>query len=392
MTILHKGMFREMGVVFLLCLVSALTLVVVGKLLQLKGLLVGQNVGIFNIVKIFLFLSPTFLILLIPIGCMLSIFLCFLRMATDRELTALQSAGLRMKNFVCSPLIFALLCTGLAFVISFKGIPWGANNFRQTTMEILETKARVVLQPGVFNTQFPGLTIFARNVEPRTQDLEGIFVRDEKRGGGNTVIVAPRGAIKSESKQGEIYFVLQDGQIYRARKKETSVIGFERYRLRLDPSSMAGDADLEEKRPREMSWQELEASLRDPEVQGMDQRMVILEMHKKVALPLACLVLGMFAVPLAMSLEGMGRQYGALLALLGFLMFYSLFSVSYSMGKTGALSPHLCPWIPDIFFALLAVLAYYLSAKGQEVNFVNQLRSLVYFFKPGGRVKGTWRD
>ena len=381
MTILHRGMFREIGLIFSLCLVSALTLLIIGKFLKLKDLFMGQSVSILDILKIFVFLSPSFLILLIPIGCMLSVFLCFLRMATDRELTALQSAGLGIRNFVFSPFAFSLLCTAATLLISFQGIPWGMDNFRSTTMDILETKARLVLQPGVFNTQFPGLTIFSRHVEPSTQDLKGVFVRDKKQTGEDTVIVAPEGQIKADSESGNLYFILKNGQIYRVQDRESSIIDFNSYRLRLDSSSLVRDMEATDKRIKHMRWGELRSSLDDPSITGNDRRKVIMEMHKKLVLPLACLILGMFAVPMAMSLEGLGRQYGALLALLAFLVYYAFFSVSYSLGETGTVDAHYCLWLPNAIFLLLTAAAFYLAARGREINLPARMHTLALMLR-----------
>ena len=39
-------------------------------------------------------------------------------------------------------------------------------HFRETILEIANTRARVVVQPGVFNTDFPNLVLFARQVNP----------------------------------------------------------------------------------------------------------------------------------------------------------------------------------------------------------------------------------
>jgi len=381
MTILHRGMFREIGLIFSLCLVSALTLLIIGKFLKLKDLFMGQSVSLPDILKIFVFLSPSFLILLIPIGCMLSVFLCFLRMATDRELTALQSAGLGIRDFVFSPFFFSLLCTAATLLVSFQGIPWGMENFRSTTMDILERKARLVLQPGVFNTQFPGLTIFSRHVEPSTQDLKGVFVRDEKQTGEDTVIVAPEGQIKADSESGNLYFTLKNGQIYRVQNEESSIIDFNSYRLRLDPSSLVRDMDATDKKIKHMRWGELRSSLDDPSITGNDRRKVIMEMHKKLVLPLACLILGMFAVPMAMSLEGLGRQYGALLALLAFLVYYALFSVAYSLGETDTVDAHYCLWLPNAIFLLLTAAAFYLAARGREINLPARMHTLALMLR-----------
>jgi lipopolysaccharide export system permease protein len=136
-----------------------------------------------------------------------------------------------------------------------------------------------------------------------------------------------------------------------------------------------------DKRIKHMRWGELRSSLDDPSITGNDRRKVIMEMHKKLVLPLACLILGMFAVPMAMSLEGLGRQYGALLALLAFLVYYAFFSVSYSLGETGTVDAHYCLWLPNAIFLLLTAAAFYLAARGREINLPARMHTLALMLR-----------
>ncbi|MBT8762348.1 LPS export ABC transporter permease LptF [Desulfohalobiaceae bacterium Ax17] len=374
MKILIRENTKEIFVIFCICIFSILSLLLIGRILQLKDLFIGQSVTIFDLLKIFIFLSPAFLILLIPISCMLSIFLCYLRMATDRELIALQSAGLSIKEFILSPLCFSVFCAGLTAFVSFYALPTGMDKFRQVTMEIIRTKTQLVLKPGVFNRDFPGLTFFAQKVDPRQGKLTNVFVEDATKKEAVVNILAPEGSLVTDSQKGEMYFTLYNGQIYQQTREDFSVISFSKYNLRLNLSKILGGFKLDDKRPGEMSWQELKQARKKFAHKKKDYRRIIMEMHKRFVLPLACLVLGLFALPLGMSLEGVGRQYGVVLALVFFLVYYAMFSIAFSLGETGKLPAQICLWIPNFIFTFFAILGYYLCCKGREMALLQKFR------------------
>ena len=91
--LLQRELFREMGVIASICLGGLLCLILLGRLLQLRDLFMAQGVTILDLGRLFVYLSPLFLILLIPVACMLGLFLTLLRMGADRELVSLRAGG-----------------------------------------------------------------------------------------------------------------------------------------------------------------------------------------------------------------------------------------------------------------------------------------------------------
>jgi lipopolysaccharide export system permease protein len=233
------------------------------------------------------------------------------------------------------------------------------DNFRATVLEMAKTKTQLVLQPGVFNQNFPGLTIYAQQVDRKDSELRKVFVQDTSQDTAVIGITAPKGHLFTDQEKGQIVFSLEDGRLYRHDQQECSVIGFGRYRLALDLKDIITGVDLEERRPKEMSWPRLLdlhsqddlAHRRDPTF----DRKVDVEIHKRLALPLACLALGLFALPLAALFEGLRRHFGFLLSLGLFLVYYTLFSTGLSLGETGVLSPFVGLWTPNLVFIGLAV-------------------------------------
>jgi lipopolysaccharide export system permease protein len=368
--LLQRELFREMLIISAISLGGFLCLILLGRLLQLRDLFVGQGVTLFDIAKLFIYLSPFFLILLIPVSCMLGLFLTFLRMGADRELVALRAGGISIRPLLPAPLILCLLGSALTLWVSLFGISWGMDNFRQTVLEMARHKTSVNVQPGVFNTSFPGLTVYARQADPVTGVLQDVFVLDSSRSRDSATIVAPRGLIDSDADRGQVFVQLEDGHVYREQGEELAVVSFESYLLALDVSRLLGGADLGDKAPKEMSWEALRG-LAAGAFADKDQnfkRRVEIELHKRFSLPAACLVLGIFALPLAFFFQGLKRQFGLLACLGAFFLYYVLLSAGMALAEGGVVAPGLALWAPNVLFVLAGGAGTWMVAGEREFN------------------------
>ncbi|WP_462323622.1 LPS export ABC transporter permease LptF [Desulfoplanes sp.] len=373
MSILQRQIFKELVTIFSVCLGAVLVVLLIGRLLQMRELVMGQNISLFDLGKLFAYLSPFFLSLLIPVSCMLAIFLTFLRMGTDRELIALRAGGLGVYRFLPGPVLFSVLGVLGCAVMTLYGISWGMDHFRHTVYELARTKATLRLQPGVFNHEFSGLTVFALRVDPGTGEMERVFVEDGTDPGMRTTIVAPRGRVTSDPVSGKMAFLLNDGTIYRYTKDEINEIGFERYQVKMDLSALlSGVKGLGDKRIKFLSMDEIESRLdrlgSQTDRDRQKRRDLTSELYKRYALPVACLVLGLFAIPLAFLFQGMNRQYGLVLVLGFFMLYYSLFSLGMVLSETGDLGPALAMWMPNVVFAIFTIGGFVLVAREKNMN------------------------
>lgn len=376
-TLLHRQIFKELLSLFSLCLGSLLALILIGRVLQLRELFLGLEIGLGDMAMLFIYLGPFFLLLIVPIACMLSVFLTFLRMSTDRELVALKAGGLSLYQLLPAPVVFCILCVLLNLFVSLFGLSWGMGNFRSTIIDIVQTRARIVMQPGVFNQNIPGITVYARKVDNGDGTMQDVLVEDRTRGGTNITIIAPRGAIETDKVRGDILVRLAGGKVYRQEKGNVSVLSFDEYIVRLDLNKLFKGFDLGEVKPKEMSWESLKELERSPGVYAENvnyMRKVAIEQQKRFALPVACLILGLFAMPLACAFEGLERQMGVVLALVNFLIYYSLLSIGFSAAESGTLSPAVAVWIPNAVFAVLGAVGLQRAARERSLNLVAMVR------------------
>lgn len=359
---IYRENIRELISIGGMCLAVFVALLLVGKMLRLRHLLVAMDLSVLDIGSLFVYLTPFFLMLLIPVAGMISTFLTFQRMSGDRELMALRAGGISLSQLLPAPGLFLLLCAGLTLFVSLFGVSWGMDRFQHTLLDLAQTRAQLSLRPGVFNRDFPGLVVYARNVDRDSGEMRGIFIQDTTHGDKGVNILAPQGRVATDHNQGKVFFLLTNGRIYRLDQEHMEVLSFGSYRVSLDLSRLLQDVDVDRDKPRYMSWTEL-SRIAASSGQKTDKspefiRTVRVERHKRWALPAACLVLGLVALPLGWILDELKRQYGAVLIVGVFFAYYALFSLGVGLGQLGVLSPAVGVWSPNILFAVLAAVLF----------------------------------
>ena len=354
-----------------MCVVAMLSLILISRGLQMRDLILGLDFSFADIALLFMFMMPMFLIMVLPISCMVSVFLSFLRMSTDRELVALKAGGISIYQMLRAPAVFSFICMCLALFISLHVISWGMNNFRSTILHIANTRAKIVIQPGVFNRDIFGLTLFARQVDPVSGKLQQVIFEDSTQDDKSSItVLAPEGEIITDEEKGSLVFNMRNGRIYRVDDDNVSILEFGEYIVRLDLTKLFASVDLGDVKPKEMSWDALVSMHSERNApDSRFQNKVEVEIQKRWALPMACLILGVFALPLACAFEGVKRQLGIVLALVLFLLYYSVFSLGLSMGESGVLPPAIGLWTANGLFALAAIIGLHLTNKERAPAF-----------------------
>ena len=394
MRLLQRRLFWEFTKIFLLSLAVLLLFILMARAIQLRDMLFGLEVGVLDSLRLFGCLSPLFLLMLCPVACMIAVFLTFMRMGSSGELVALRAGGISLYQLLPAPILFSLLCMLLGLWISLFWQAWGMSRFRASVLEIAGSSARVILRPGVFNKDIPGMVFFARRVDAGAHAMEQVMVEDRSRPGGAMTILAPAGGIDTDYSRGELLLLLKNGRIYSERDSRVTVLGFDEYVVRLELNSLFAGLNLGPVKPNEMSWREL-TSLPVEDILPLNPRLghkITVERHKRWVFPAACLVLTFFVIPLATSFQGMRRQNGLLLALLLFLAYYSFISLGISLGESGEAPPLLGLWLPNVLFLALGLAGIRLAARERMPRVMESARRFRRCFAGAGPGAGTERE
>jgi lipopolysaccharide export system permease protein len=120
-------------------------------------------------------------------------------------------------------------------------------------------------------------------------------------------------------------------------------------------------------REHEMSSDEIDEKIRKMRILGQDTTSQEVELHKRYAIPFACIVFGLIGVPLGIQPRRSARSYGFILTIFIILGYYMSLTASEILAIRKIIPPFLAGWMPNLLFTGLG--AYLLVKAANESPF-----------------------
>jgi lipopolysaccharide export system permease protein len=376
---IHRYLFREITVPAVLGLVIFTFVLFMGRILRLVEMVVNKGVPPLEIVKLFLFLLPTFLVITLPLAFLLGVLLGFGRLSADSELIALKASGVSLYGMMKPVLLFAVVTSLATGFMTIFAQPAGTSAFRTQVFEIAASRASIGIQPRVFNEEFDGLVIYANDVHERTGHMRGVLISDERLGTSPTVIFAEAGRIISNQEELILTLRLEEGSIHRSPPGHGpeiyQTINFELYDIILDFGRELANAADRPRKIREMSLTELRHLRQETDV-ATERRAYTVEIHKRFILPATPLLFALIGVPLGIQSSRSGRGGGFAIGLFIFLLYYILFSFSETLAVEAGFPPVVTMWIPSVLFLGGGIHLLHLAAIEKRLVFLDHLTEM----------------
>lgn len=380
--IMDRYIFREILAPFLLSM-AALTLVLfLQRMFRLAELVVSKGTPVSEIVKIFAYIMPNFMVITIPMSFLVGTLTAFSRLSSDSEVTAMKASRISLYSMTRPVILFALVSFLITSTISLIVAPEANHALKIHLFNLVKSRAMVGIEPGVFSSTFDGMVIYVDKMES-LDNMEGIFISDERSAKDPYAIVARKGKLIADPQSLNVTLEMKQGSIQALPRDDQSypTMSFESGNLYLDISNALIRQSSAEKEVEEINSLELLRTLKrtaaaDGSVINMEN-----ELHKRLSIPFACLIFGLIGAPLGIRKSRSGKSAGIAIALLVFLIYYIVLAIGMNLSKTGQLAPALAYWIPNLIMALLSIV--FLFKKGREIDF-----SIFSFF---GETYYRWR-
>jgi lipopolysaccharide export system permease protein len=174
------------------------------------------------------------------------------------------------------------------------------------------------------------------------------------------------------------YLRLYDGTISQVdmRDRSSYTINFETYDIRLDLKEAFSASGRVNQTPDEMTLPDLRAYLKRIRADRVKYLAALLKYHKKFSIPVACLAMGLLAMPLGIQARHSKKAFGIGLGLLFFLLYYILLSVGTAFGENGNYPPVVGMWMPNVILGGFGIYLLVQSEKEKATAF-NRLGMLV---------------
>src|SRR4030066_2204733 len=195
---------KETLPIFFIGLMTFTIILLMDKILKLIELVVNRGGSLYNILMLFVFISPSFLIITIPVAVLLGTLLTFGRLSSDSEITAFKASGMSLYQLFFPISVFALATFLLSSFFVFYGLPWGNKGFRATLYHLVQSKAGVEIKERVFNDAFKGLVVYVDRVPLQGNHMEGVLIYDQREKGKSNTILAKEGFVINNPESQEI--------------------------------------------------------------------------------------------------------------------------------------------------------------------------------------------
>lgn len=361
---LDRYIASEVAIPMLLGLTVFTLMLLSGRALKLAELVVNKGVPLGDIGLLLMYILPSFMIFTLPLAFLLGVLLGVGRLSVDSEAIAIKAAGISLFSLLRPVMTLAIGAALVTALLTFVALPPSYGAFRDRLFELARSQATLGLQPGVFNQDFNGLTLYANGIDEQTQQLSKLFIADQRDAQRSSVITASSGRILSDPVQRHLVLRLDRGVIHRQAPagSDYQLVRFSTYDIHLDVDASLSTQKKRKKKTKEMSLSELSQF-----GQQSDNPVYRAEFHRRFALPFAPLVLALVGIPLALRNHRSGKGAGFSVALLVFLGYYLLTSLAETLVESSVLPAVVAMWLPNTLYLLAGGWLFHRAAAEKPV-------------------------
>ena len=321
-------------------------------MLRLVDLVISRGISLASLGNIILHLLPSFLVLTLPIACLIATISAFNRMSFDNEIIALRAAGVGFWRITIPVVVFAGAVFGLTMVLSQWGQPWASVSLKTLALSVIEDEMTIGVDSGVFNEPIPGLMVYVPNRAEDRDRRKGVFISDQRDPTQPLIIVAQHFQMLKQNERREMGIRLFDGTIHQIPQDASSFhrVTFQSYDFWMPSPFRSAKAKAKRK-----SYEELIQKLKVSGGKDSGTLRRLVEYHKDTAFPVSTFILGLLGVPVGIVSKRSGKAGGFAIGVLVIIGFYMLNILGEFLVTTGGVQPVVGAWLPNVLLALITV-------------------------------------
>ncbi len=331
--------------------------------------------------------APHVLVLTVPMSFLFGVLIAVGRMNADNEIIAMQAGGIPSRRLL-RPIL--LIGVGLAILngwLYLVVIPDSNRALREMRVSIFSSAKNIGrIEAGVFHEQFPNLLLYVREVAERGGRWRGVLIFDSTDPIEQRLTLARHGRIITTGQTGsptdlpstgggvERWILLEDvvnhqfsrgdPESYRFSDSYQQVVrpgardrkrGLTKYRL--DMRERGTSSLVHYLREGSFPEQDIDEDENDSENEkvGLQCRLAVIEINRRVAIPFASVVFALLAVPLGVGSRSSGRGRGFIISIAVILGYYVLSNNGELLAVEGRIPAWLGVWIANLVLAAMAL-------------------------------------
>ena len=329
--------------IFVLFVLGAPLLFIVGDLVEQVDRYFDRGLTVGEVATAYVYMLPEFIFWSFPIAALIAAVFTVHSMTQHREVLAAKAGGISFHRLMAPLLVVGLVLTGAGLILS-EVVPVAKRRSGQILRS--EEVGRPWRADFVFKTDDDRtLTVRRLNIFPPSMTQVVLEVPAGSNGEVAQHLQATRAPF--DSVRG---WTFENGYL-RILPDRAAPLTFYFDSLRSSgfgepPRGLLAQPNDED----EMTDSEIDRMVANITRSGGDASTLLVEKAQRKAIAVATLVIILFGAPLATSSQRGGTAYGIGVALGSTILYLLLFRLAGAAGQSGALSPVLSAWLPNMLF------------------------------------------
>ena len=315
-------------------------------------------------------LIPSVIAFTCPMAVLVGVLIGLAKLQTDSELVAMRAAGVGNAGIALPIVLGGVVLSVFAFLINLEGVPAAASLVRSVALRTALYKLESPIEPGVFNTEVAGFTIYVRDGDIEQGTWKDIFIYNtDPNSGAVRLITSSRGRIDHSGQRSEL--VLEDATASTftttsggAEKYFSERVGEVRYAVKTKRDELVAKLNTVQLTPEELGLGGLAEYAKKAE--GEDRREAEILWWRRIVLSVSPLLFALFGCSLVLRFNRKGRGFAIVSALASLMIFYLLAFLGEQLARTGRI-PVAASGLFPIVFSLAAALWFSFTARSPAV-------------------------
>ncbi|CAN5722476.1 hypothetical protein BH20ACI4_BH20ACI4_00550 [soil metagenome] len=308
-------------------------------------------------------LVPNVIAFTCPMAALVGVIIGLSKMQGDSELIAARAAGTGNLQISIPIIILGIVLSVFAFLINLKGVPFAAGIVRQVALQTALFKLESPIEPGVFNTEINGYTIYVKEGNIANGTWGKIFIYNEdKKANLVRLITAESGRIDNSDEKSEL--ILNDAVVSsfsltdETKKFISDNVGEIRIAIQTKRKEIIDKLTKTQETPEELGLTQLAEYAKTQEGKLRTEAEILYA--RRLLLSLTPLIFSILGLNLVLRFSRGGRGFGIFLALASLIFYYLIALLGEQLARTGKISVMSAGLLP-VFISLLVIGWLYFS-------------------------------
>lgn len=445
MVILWRHIVRTHVGPFLFSVVLVMGIFLLQFLMKFLDQLAGKGLSAAVIIELITMNLAWMLVLAVPMGVLVATLMAFGSMASNNEITAMRASGVSLYRMMAPVFIASILVCYLLIRFNNDVLPDANHQVRVLQTDISRKKPTLTLVPGMFTQLLQGHSILVRKTFEHSNDLEGVTILDYSQPMLTATITAHHGTISFSSDYQKLIMDLSDGEIHQINNQlhhQYRIVRFKKHRIvmeaegfnfqrsqagaftrgdrELSASAMVAIVDSLRKLQHQSVQrtqslfdknivnlyssgtgqpilgmvpsseasqfiqvrQAIENDLLQNHYYNVEAKKYLVEIHKKYAIPFACIVFVFIGAPLGIMARKGTFGIGASFSLGFFVMYWACLKAGENLADREMIEPWMGMWMGNI---ILGIVGLYLTVRTARENPTRDWLNLARFLPKSWR-------